>query len=195
MLSNGMIDKAKENIKSNVEMIYPLVKDGAKLIGVEPSCVLGFMEDFGDLIDDPEKIDLISQNTMLIEQFFLYDATKYGKIEFSNPPKSKKVMFHGHCHQKSLVGTAPAMEVLHMIPGLKLQEIDSGCCGMAGSFGYYTNHYDISMQIGEQNLFPSIRGEDTDTIIISEGVSCREQIEQGTGRKSKHLVEILAEYL
>ena len=195
MLSNGMIDKAKENIKSNVEMIYPFVEDGAKLVGVEPSCVLGFMEDFGDLIDDPEKIDLISQNTMLIEQFFLYDATKYGKIEFSNPPKSKKVMFHGHCHQKSLVGTAPAMEVLHMIPGLKLQEIDSGCCGMAGSFGYYKNHYDISMQIGEQNLFPSIRGEDTDTIIVSEGVSCREQIEQGTGRKSKHLVEILAEYL
>ena len=109
--------------------------------------------------------------------------------------KPKPVIFHGHCHQKALVGTGPAVELLSRIPGVQVADLDAGCCGMAGSFGYYTNHYDISMQIGEQNLFPSIRGEDTDTIIISEGVSCREQIEQGTGRKSKHLVEILAEYL
>ena len=82
-----------------------------------------------------------------------------------------------------------------MIPGLEPQEIDSGCCGMAGSFGYYKRHYEVSMKIGERKLFPSIRDMDTETIIVSEGVSCREQIEEGTGRRSRHLVELLADYL
>ena len=195
MLSNGMIDGAKSNIQSNVDIIYPYVKDGSKLVGIEPSCVLGFMDDFKDLTNDRHKIDLISQNTMLIEQFLISHVSQYGKIQFSNPPKSATAIFHGHCHQKSLVGTTSAMDVLNMIPGLDSQEIDSGCCGMAGSFGYYKKHYDVSMQIGERNLFPSIRDVDTEAVIVSEGVSCREQIEEGTGRKAKHLVELLAEYL
>ena len=195
MLSNGMIDGAKSNIQSNVNIIYPYVKDGSKLVGIEPSCVLGFMDDFKDLTNDRDKIDLISQNTMLIEQFLMSHVSQYGKIQFSNPPKSATAIFHGHCHQKSLVGTTSAMDVLNMIPGLDSQEIDSGCCGMAGSFGYYKKHYDVSMQIGERNLFPSIRDVDPEAVIVSEGVSCREQIEEGTGRKAKHLVELLAEYL
>ena len=168
---------------------------GAKLVGIEPSCVLGFISDFTDLAAEPEKAKEISKNTMLIEDFFLYAIKKEEQFQFSNPPQGQKVAFHGHCHQKALVGTTSAMEVLKTIPGVESMEIKSGCCGMAGSFGFYKDHFDISMQIGEDTLFPAIRKENEDVIIVSEGVSCRQQIQQGTKRETKHLVELLSEYI
>jgi Fe-S oxidoreductase len=195
MLSNGMIDAAKENISFNIDQIYPYIESGAKLVGIEPSCVLGFLGDFGDLMDDPRKTDVIAENTMLVEEFFLHALENDSAITFQNAPKNQTAVLHGHCHQKALVGTSAAMQVLGHIPGLNASEVESGCCGMAGSFGYLKDHYEISMQIGEETLFPKLRNEDEDTLVITEGVSCREQIEQGTGRKSKHLVQVLAEYL
>tara|TARA_B100000809_G_scaffold67479_1_gene64457 strand:+ start:22237 stop:25140 length:2904 start_codon:yes stop_codon:yes gene_type:complete len=195
MLSNGMIDAAKENISFNIDQIYPYIESGAKLVGIEPSCVLGFLGDFGDLMADPRKTDIIAENTMLIEEFFLHAFENDSEITFQNAPKNQTAVLHGHCHQKALVGTSAAMQVLGHIPGLDASEVESGCCGMAGSFGYLKDHYEISMQIGEEALFPKLRNEDEDTLVITEGVSCREQIEQGTGRKSKHLVQVLAEYL
>ena len=195
MLSNGMIDAAKENISFNIDQIYPYIESGAKLVGIEPSCVLGFLGDFGDLMDDPRKTDVIAENTMLIEEFFLHALENDSAITFQNAPKNQTAVLHGHCHQKALVGTSAAMQVLGHIPGLNTSEVESGCCGMAGSFGYLKDHYEISMQIGEEALFPKLRNEDENTLVITEGVSCREQIEQGTGRKSKHLVQVLAEYL
>ena len=132
---------------------------------------------------------------MLIEDFFLYAIKKEEQFQFSNPPQGQKVAFHGHCHQKALVGTTSAMEVLKTIPGVESMEIKSGCCGMAGSFGFYKDHFDISMQIGENTLFPAIRKENENVIIVSEGVSCRQQIQQGTKRETKHLVELLSEYI
>ena len=194
MLSNGMMSQAKANVDFNISSIYPFVEKGAKLVGIEPSCALGFISDFSDLASEPEKAKEISENTMLIEDFFLY-ATKEEDFQFTNPPQNQKVVFHGHCHQKALVGTTSAMEVLKTIPGLEPVEIKSGCCGMAGSFGFYKDHFDISMQIGEDTLFPAIREENDDVIVVSEGVSCRQQIEQGTQRKTKHLVEVLSDYM
>lgn len=194
MLSNGMMSQAKANVDFNISSIYPFVEKGAKLVGIEPSCALGFISDFSDLASEPEKAKEISENTMLIEDFFLY-ATKEEDFQFTNPPQNQKVVFHGHCHQKALVGTTSAMEVLKTIPGLEPVEIKSGCCGMAGSFGFYKDHFDISMQIGENTLFPAIREENDDVIVVSEGVSCRQQIEQGTQRKTKHLVEVLSDYI
>ncbi len=194
MLSNGMMSQAKANVDFNISSIYPFVEKGAKLVGIEPSCALGFISDFSDLASEPEKAKEISENTMLIEDFFLY-ATKEENFQFTNPPQNQKVVFHGHCHQKALVGTTSAMEVLKTIPGLEPVEIKSGCCGMAGSFGFYKDHFDISMQIGEDTLFPAIREENDDVIVVSEGVSCRQQIEQGTQRKTKHLVELLSDYI
>tara|TARA_B100001750_G_scaffold198388_1_gene171500 strand:- start:13422 stop:16232 length:2811 start_codon:yes stop_codon:yes gene_type:complete len=194
MLSNGMMSQAKANVDFNISSIYPFVEKGAKLVGIEPSCALGFISDFSDLASEPEKAKEISENTMLIEDFFLY-ATKEEDFQFTNPPQNQKVVFHGHCHQKALVGTTSAMEVLKTIPGLEPVEIKSGCCGMAGSFGFYKDHFDISMQIGEDTLFPAIREENDDVIVVSEGVSCRQQIEQGTQRKTKHLVELLSDYI
>ena len=128
---------------------------------------------------------------MLIEEFIIHAREEGATLSFTAAPGP--VLFHGHCHQKALVGTAPAMEVLRSIPGCEPEEIQSGCCGMAGSFGMETEHYDISMSIGEQTLFPAIRSRSSAVQIVSDGVSCRQQIEHGTGRAARHLVELLAD--
>ena len=195
MLSNGMLNDAKSNIDFNIESILTHINDGAKLVGIEPSCVLGFISDFPDLASDRASANIISENTMLIEEFILHAIEENVDFEFENAPYNQKAIFHGHCHQKALVGTSPAMELLQKIPGLDCSEINSGCCGMAGSFGFFKEHYDVSMDIGEISLFPAVREASEDVMIISEGVSCRQQIKEGTGRKSVHLVEVLAKYI
>ena len=192
MLSKGMMDKAKSAALTNVESVYSYVRNGAKLVGIEPSCILTFKDDYVDLLAGNEKARLVSENTMLIEEFVLYAQKELGAgLEFSNPPK--KALLHGHCHQKALVGTAPAMQVLNSIPGCEVKEIQSGCCGMAGSFGMEKEHYDMSMSIGEMALFPAIRSEEGEFEMVAEGISCRQQIQDGTNKTAKHLVELLAD--
>ncbi len=194
MLSKGYLDKAKAAARSNVDAVYPLVAQGTKLVGIEPSCILSFRDEYADLLGGDAKAKSIADSTMLIEEFILYAQEEHGaSLQFSNPPR--KVAFHGHCHQKALVGTRAAMQVLRSIPGCQTHEIQSGCCGMAGSFGMEKKHYDISMSIGEMTLFPSVRSQPDDCEIVMEGVSCRQQVEHGTGRRGKHLVQLLADAL
>ena len=195
MLSSGMMDKAKKHAQYNIESLYSHLYQGKKLIGLEPSCILGFLDDFNDLVDEEtrEKGLLVSKNTMLIEEFILFALENGSTINFKNPPKT--IAFHGHCHQKAMVGTDPALKTLQLLKGTEISEINSGCCGMAGSFGFEKEHFDISNQIGERELLPAIRNSSTETAIISEGVSCRQQIFSGTGKNSQHLVEILANSL
>ena len=128
---------------------------------------------------------------MLIEEFVSYAFEQSTEIPFKKDIPFENVALFGHCHQKALIGTSPAMNLLNRIPGVSAKEIQSGCCGMAGSFGYTKDHYNISMDIGNSQLFPAIESLPDDTIIVSEGFSCREQILHGTGRSSLHLVEIL----
>ena len=194
MLSNGMMDKARRNARFNVDSLHAQVAGGAKLVGLEPSCILSFRDDYLDLLGNDIKTRAVASNAMLIEEFLLHAINEDG-AEIAFTEKEVKVLFHGHCHQKALVGTKPAMEVLRAIPGCQAREIPSGCCGMAGSFGFEKEHFDISMSIGEQELFPAIRSQEGDFTVVSEGVSCRQQIEDGTGRQAKHLVEVLAEAL
>ena len=176
-----------------MDSIYPHVAQGAKLVGLEPSCILSFRDDYVDLLGGDAKATTISENTMLIEEFVLYAQEQGAALEFKNPPAD--VLLHGHCHQKALVGTQPVMKLLRSIPGCNARETEAGCCGMAGSFGFETEHYDISLKIGEQSLFPAIRSQSGDSLIIAEGVSCRQQIQGGTGKGAKHLVEVLADAL
>ncbi len=192
MLSKGMLDKAKTNARANVDSVFPYVEQGAKVVGLEPSCILSFRDDYVDLVDD-DRVSTVAESSMLIEEFVLHALGEGAKIDFTNSPG--EVLLHGHCHQKALVGTGPAMEVLRMIPGCDSSDIPSGCCGMAGSFGFEKEHYDVSMQIGEQVLLPSIRDSNPGATVVSEGVSCRQQIADGTGRQAKHLAEILADAL
>ena len=194
MLSKGMLDKARRNARSNVDSIYPYVAGGAKLVGLEPSCVLGFTDDYVDLLGDDRKAVEVGKSTMLVEEFVRFAQREEGaRLEPAQRPS--KLMFHGHCHQKALVGSGPSLDLLRALPGRQVVEIESGCCGMAGSFGFEKEHYDISLRIGEQVLFPAIREETGDFVVVAEGVSCRQQIEHGTGRSAKHLIEVLADAL
>ena len=194
MMSKGMLSKAKENARYNLDAIYDYVKSGAKLVGLEPSCILTFADEYEDLVPQlSDKAALIAENTMLVEQFVAYALERGAKLDLDGSRLPNKILFHGHCHQKARVGTAPALSVLRSIEGCETVEINSGCCGMAGSFGYETEHYDISMRIGEMSLFPTIRNQEGDFVVVAEGVSCRQQIERGVNKRARHLVEVLAD--
>ena len=194
MLSNGMMDRARRNARHNLEAVLPYVQAGAKLVGLEPSCILSFKDDYVDLLRQDARVREVAESTMLLEEFYLYDRDRGGPgLSYTRNPG--RLLLHGHCHQKALVGMGPAMEVLRSIPECEVEEVPSGCCGMAGSFGFDVEHYETSMKIGEMSLFPSVRALKGEATVVSEGVSCRQQIEDGTGRKAKHLVEVLAEAL
>ena len=191
MLSKGMLDAAKRNAARNVSSVLPYVERGAKLVGLEPSCILSFRDDYVDLLDG-DNARRVSESTMLIEEFVLHAQANDGaEIRYSKEPG--RVMVQGHCHQRALVGMGKAMGVLSQISGCEVEEISSGCCGMAGSFGLEKEHYEVSMKIGEQALFPAIRERQNGATVVSEGMSCRHQIEDGTGVKARHLVEVLAD--
>ena len=194
MLSQGMMDRAKANARANVERIFPYIERGARLVGLEPSCILTFSDDYVDLLGGSDvKVDAVARSTMLVEQFVQYAIEEEGAVlELDGWRLPDKILLHGHCHQKALVGTRPAMDVLNSIRGCETVEIDSGCCGMAGAFGFAAEHYDVSMKIGEMTLFPAIRQQEGEFVVVAEGVSCRQQIEHGTGKRAMHLVEALA---
>ena len=190
MLSKGMIDRARRNALFNLDSVYPYVERGVKLVGLEPSCILSFSDDYVDLLDGDPRVKEVGESTMLIEEFVLHAIDQGAVLELDAPPS--KVLYHGHCHRKALVGTGTALEVLRSIPGWEVAETKAGCCGMAGSFGFEKEHYDLSISVGEQVLFPAVRAAPEDTILVADGVSCRQQIEHGTGRRARHPVEVLA---
>ena len=147
MLSAGMLDKARANARANVDAVLPYVERGVRLVGIEPSCILTFGDEYIDLLGGDEGVRKVGGSAMLIEEFITRAIEEDGaRLEFTKEPG--KVLFHGHCHQKALVGTARAMEVLRSVPGCDVREIDSGCCGMAGAFGFEKEHYEVSMKIG-----------------------------------------------
>jgi FAD/FMN-containing dehydrogenase/Fe-S oxidoreductase len=194
MLSAGMMDRAKRNARYNVGSLIDYVAGGAKIVGLEPSCILSFRDDYKDLLPGVSGVNAVADSTMLIDEFVTYAREKDGAtLKFRRPPG--KVLFHGHCHQKALVGTQGAMQALDSVPGCDAEEIKSGCCGMAGSFGFESEHYEVSMKAGEQVLFPAVRGAGEATTVVADGVSCRQQIQDGTGRRARHLVETLADAL
>lgn len=193
MLSSGMMDKARRNAAANIGLAHEYVAQGVKVVGLEPSCISAFRDDYLDLLDGDTKAQEVAGSAMLAEEFLLAAAKSGRRLELKNG--TSKVLFHGHCHQKALVGTKPAMEVLRWLPGCEVKEVAAGCCGMAGAFGFEKEHYDISMKIGEQRLLPAVRAEQGEFVVVSEGVSCRQQIEHGAGKRAKHLVEVLAEAL
>ncbi len=197
MLSKGMMHQAKANARANVDTAYEYVAQGAKLVGIEPSCILSFSDDYVDLLGGhDERTRAVADNTMLVEGFVRHALLKAGSsLDLAQGALPEKILVHGHCHQKALVGMGPALEVLRSIEACNVSEIPSGCCGMAGSFGYETEHYDVSMKIGEETLFPTIRDESGEFVVVAEGTSCRQQIEHGTGKRARHLVEVLADAL
>jgi Fe-S oxidoreductase len=192
-ISKGLLDKAVSNARHNVDLLYEYVRQGFPIIGCEPSCVLALKDEYVGLIND-QKAKEVAQSTYLIDEF-LISLHKRGQLDLGSSRVAKKVLFFGHCHQKAHSGTKYSTDLLELLPGVQVKELVAGCCGMAGAFGYEKEHYDISMSIGRQKVFPAIESMDADWEIATMGISCRQQIEHGTGRKVRHLMEIFEEGL
>jgi len=189
MISKGLLSQAAKNARSNVDLLYQYAQEGIPIVGCEPSCLLTLRDEYPDLLQDP-KAKLVAENSFMIDEFLIsLDEKGDLRLNFSDLPK--KVIFHGHCHQKALIGTQNSMALLRMPGGYQVEEIDAGCCGMAGSFGYEVEHYSLSMAVGRQKLFPAVESKDESWEVAVMGVSCRQQVEHGTGRKARHLVEVL----
>jgi Fe-S oxidoreductase len=193
MISKGMLDMARAHAQYNVELLYPHVERGAYIVGCEPSCLLTLRDEYPDLLGTPEA-SKVAEKALLLEEF-LQMLHQDGRLGLEFKETAKKVLFHGHCHAKALVGTAPALAALRLVPGFQVEESNAGCCGMAGAFGYEKEHYDVSMTIGGQRLFPAVSSSDEDSEVVVTGISCRQQIQHGTDRRPRHLAEVLAEAL
>jgi Fe-S oxidoreductase len=191
-LSKGLVDQARRMAAGMVERLGEAAARGVPIVGVEPSCLLTLRDEYSALLPGDPRALAVAAATRLPEEVLL-EAVADGRLVLpqENPVSGHRVLFHGHCHQKALAGTAATTALLRSIPGADVIEIDAGCCGMAGSFGFEAEHYELSMSIGELRLFPAVRSEDEDTIIAATGVSCRQQIQHGTGRPARHPLEIV----
>jgi FAD/FMN-containing dehydrogenase/Fe-S oxidoreductase len=192
-LSKGMLKEAREIAEQNIRDFEKAIPSDCVLIGIEPSAILSFRDEYPDLCrgDLKAKAKTAAKRTFLIEEFLAQELETGRITSDSFTEQTERVRMHGHCFQKSLSSLVPLKKILSLPKNYTVLNIPSGCCGMAGSFGYEKEHYDISMKIGELVLFPTIRKEETATLISASGTSCRHQIADGTGRKALHPVEIL----
>jgi Fe-S oxidoreductase len=190
MISKGMLSQAKENAAWNVEKLAPFAEKRTPIVGLEPSCLLTLRDEYPEFIrtDAAKKV---AANSFLLEEFVMRELNA-GRLKFNSSAKGKKALLHGHCHQKALVGTAPTVAMLKAA-GYEVSEVDSGCCGMAGSFGFEKEHYDLSTKIGNRRLAPAVKALAADVEVVAPGISCRQQIEHLAGRKAKHPAELLLE--
>jgi FAD/FMN-containing dehydrogenase/Fe-S oxidoreductase len=190
MLSKGMIEPARKQALKNVSILAPYAMQGIPIVGTEPSCVLTFRDEYIELLPQNEGAGILSQNSYVLDEFLL-KLHKSGELNIDWKDSGPNVFYHGHCHQRSLIGNNSAMHMLSL-SGCQVTESTAGCCGMAGSFGYESEHYEVSQTIAEDRLLPAIRKTNSDTVITVSGISCHHQIEHFSGRKTKHIAEVLA---
>jgi len=194
-ISKGFLKEAKEICNNNIAVFKDVITDKCPLIGVEPSAILTFRDEYIRLADDKTSAENIAKNTFTFEEFLAKEIKKEN-IDVSLFTSAKKdIKIHGHCHQKALSGTHASFQVLNIPKNYSVTIISSGCCGMAGSFGYEKEHYKVSMQVGEDTLFPKVRNYNAETEIAAAGTSCRHQIYDGTKRLAKHPITLLKEAL
>ena len=194
-LSKGRVHEAQIRALQTVETLYPYAQQGIPIVGLEPSCILTLVDEFPDVLPGEPRVEVLAEQAYTFDE---YVARRADEGAFDNQPWVEQkgatgdVLFHGHCHQKALVGTSSSEHALSL-PGLSVNAIDAGCCGMAGAFGYEAEHVDISKQMAELRLAPAVRQTDEDTRIAATGFSCRSQIKDVTGRRATHPAEILWE--
>lgn len=192
-ISKGFLRKAKKLIIKNIEVFAPLVSNETPLVGIEPSAVLGFRDEFPELagVGYRNMAIKIAQNTLLLEEFLVREF-KRGKISSDMFTGDRtEVLVHVHCQEKAIVTSEPAIQALSIPSGFSVREIPSGCCGMAGAFGYEKEHFDLSQKVGELVLFPEVRAASKEVVVVAPGTSCRHHIKDGTGRISLHPAEVL----
>jgi FAD/FMN-containing dehydrogenase/Fe-S oxidoreductase len=192
-LSKGLVRTARDLASRNVELLSRVVTADAPLVGIEPSAILSFRDEYPDLV--PERLAAAARNlaghALLIDEFLAREASR-GRISADAfTAERRDIKLHGHCHQKALSSLTPTVAALSLPRNYSVEVIPSGCCGMAGSFGYEREHFDLSMQIGELVLFPAVRAAGPEVLLAAPGTSCRHQIKDGTGREAGHPVEIL----
>jgi FAD/FMN-containing dehydrogenase/Fe-S oxidoreductase len=192
-LSKGLVRDAQKIINRNIELLIPLISEETPLIGIEPSAILTFRDEYPDLASEKnlEAAYYLKKHTYLIDEFISneIDAGRITKDKFTTA--SQTIVLHGHCQQKALSGVSASVRMLSLPENFKVRTIPSGCCGMAGSFGFEKEHYDVSMQIGELVLLPTVRKQSETTLIAAPGTSCRHQIKDGTGKVALHTIEIM----
>ena len=192
-ISKGFLEQAKAIATANIKTFNALINTTTPLLGIEPSAILGFRDEYPNLVDSvlKPKAENLAKNVFTIEEFLAYEM-KANTIDVSKfTTASKTIYYHGHCHQKALSSNSYALTTLGIPANFTVQPIDAGCCGMAGAFGYEKEHYELSQQIGEDRLFPTLRTIDSNALVAASGTSCRHQIKDGLNKTALHPIEVL----
>lgn len=198
MLSKGLLRDAQKIANKNIAIFKDIITEETPLIGIEPSAILTFRDEYIDLASDAllQSAQQLSKNVLLFDEFIAKEITKGNISSVAFTKESKMIQLHGHCQQKALSSLATtSVKMLSLPVNYKVSVIPSGCCGMAGSFGYEKEHYELSMKVGELVLLPAVRRQADDVIIAATGTSCRHQIKDGAGKKALHTIEVLYEAL
>ncbi|MGW3345714.1 FAD-binding and (Fe-S)-binding domain-containing protein [Nonomuraea rubra] len=186
-ISKGLLDRARAMAG---DLVARLSGSDAPIVGLEPSCLLTLKDEYAALLPGDPRVAAVAARARLVPEL-LTEAIDDGSLVLGDALRGRRILLHGHCHEKAVTGTAATRALLSRIPGAEVTELDAGCCGMAGSFGFEAEHYDLSMKIGALRLFPAIAASSPDTLLAATGVSCRQQIAHGAGRAARHPVELI----
>jgi len=185
----GMLSLAKRQLRQVLAAVGPRIDQGVPLVGLEPSCLATFRDELVNLFPDDERAERLQRQSHTLAELLARHAGGW-----TPPPAAARAIVQGHCHQKAVIGMRPDTALMASM-GLSADVLDAGCCGMAGSFGFEREHYDVAMRVGERALLPAVRAADPATLVVADGFSCRTQIEQATGRPTLHLAEVLRDAL
>jgi Fe-S oxidoreductase len=194
-LSVGMVEDARRSARELVDSLLPFAERGIAIVGLEPSCLLT-MRDELLVMGLGESAQTISRHAFLLEEFLAREAIE-GRLDALKArlqPAAQSIFLHGHCHQKAFDAVGSVLDVIKLIPGIEVELIESSCCGMAGSFGYEAEHFEVSMQMAEASLLPALRNK-PQAMVVADGTSCRHQIHDGTQREALHVAQLLARQL
>jgi len=190
LISKGLVKKARAAAKDTVAHLLPYAKEGLPIIGLEPSCLLSLQDEYLYLLPENDDAQMVAQQSILFDEF-IASLAKQDQLPLTFTRASRKILLHGHCHQRALVGTQPTRTVLTLPENYEVREVDTSCCGMAGSFGYEKEHYGISRTMAERRLIPEMRNASSDTLIVAPGTSCRHQLEHYEIQNVLHPAEVL----
>jgi Fe-S oxidoreductase len=186
-LSAGLVDEARAEAKRVLDALAPWLALEVPIIGLEPSCLFTLRDEYGVLLPGT---GALAKNSFLLEEFLANESTA-GRLNLKLKPVAAEALLHGHCHQKAFAVMGAVEHVLRLVPELNVRTIESSCCGMAGSFGYEAEHYEVSMKMGEASLLPAVRSASPDTLVVADGTSCRHQIAHGAKREAIHVARVL----
>jgi FAD/FMN-containing dehydrogenase/Fe-S oxidoreductase len=190
-LSAGLVDQARAEARRTLQALAPWLERGVPVVGLEPSCLLTFRDEFSALLPGAQA-DRLAEHAFLLEEFLARDDHAAELRQHLQKTPWQKALLHGHCHQKAFAAMSAVESTLRLVPGLEVETIESSCCGMAGAFGYEAEHYDASIGMAERDLLPAVRRAAADSVIVADGTSCRHQIKDGAGREAMHVARVLA---